>query len=136
MWTRRHWFRSVQYSVLIITYFKINILQSPGSRSSMHGMASDRHVMAWHGRIAAHRARHGAARRHPSEFDRKDYGPTGEQNPTPPDRATDCRFGKSSNFPSRLTGSHLQLGGSDFLRLQGHSLCCEMQVDIYIQICI
>ena len=85
----------------------------------MHGMASDRHVMVRHGRIAAHRARRGAARRHPSEFRRKDYGPAGEQNPTPPDRETECRFGKSAIFPTILTGSHPQWRGSDFFSCRG-----------------
>ena len=85
----------------------------------MHGMASDRHVMAWHGRIAAHRGRRGAARRHPSEFRRKDYGPAVEKNPTPPDRETEGRFGKSAIFPSRLTGSRPQWRRSDFFSCRG-----------------
>ena len=33
-------------------------------------------------------------------------------------------------------GSHLQLGGSDFLHLRGHSLCCEIQTAGFIAICI
>ena len=108
---------------------------------SMHGMASDRHVMVRHGRIAAHRARRGAARRHPSEFRRKDYGTAGEENPTPPDRETGCRFGnKERNFFDQISchhGAHPELGGSDFLLLQGNSLCCEIQGGgHFIQICI
>ena len=102
----------------------------------MHGMASDRHVMVRHGRIAAHRARRGAARRHPSEFRRKDYGTAGEQNPTPPDRETGCRFGKSALFLIRFHGAHPELGGSDFQLLQENSLCCKIQVDSFMPICI
>ena len=93
----------------------------------MHGMALDRHVMAWHGRIAAHRARRGAARRHPSEFPWNDYGPAGEKNPTPPNRKSVLGFREKKKFSIRKSGGHFQLGGSDFLHMQGHSLCCEIQ---------
>eukprot|EP01052_Picozoa_sp_SAG31_P001516 SAG31_NODE_51_length_30464_cov_16.835628_3_plen_80_part_00 len=37
-------------------------------------------------RVAAHRARRGAARRHLSEFRSKDYCSAGEKSPTPPTR--------------------------------------------------
>ena len=102
----------------------------------MHGMASDRHVMVRHGRIAAHRARRCAARRHPPEFGWNDYGPAGEKNPTPPNRKSVHGFRKKKKFLIKKSGGHLQLGGSDFLHLQGHSLCCEIQESILYQFCI
>ena len=102
----------------------------------MHGMASDRHVMVRHGRIAAHRPRRGAARRHHSEFPWNDYGPAGEKNPTPPSRKSVHGFRKKKKFSIRKSSGHLQLGGSDFFPLQGHSLCCEIQGGHYIPICI
>ena len=89
--------------------------------------------MAWHGMAASPRIERGAARRGgiPVEFPRNDYGPAGEKNPTPPNRKSVLGFREKKKFSIRKSGGHLQLGGSDFLHMQGHSLCCEIQGYFY-----
>ena len=60
----------------------------------------------------------------------------GEQNPTPPRSRNGMQIRKERNFSNHIDGVSSPVEGVGFFLLQGHSLCCEMQVDICIPIFI
>ena len=80
-------------------------------------MAWHRIDMSWHGMVVidAHRARRGAARRHPTAFRSKDYAPAGEiilKFPNPPTRESADVVRMPQPIHSELRRPILELMGS------------------------